>query len=163
MQAVLDGPRDPGPLPARRLNVRELMNTLRDLVVTNARPSVRKTSFAPLKDGRISLYRMIPPPDHPTDFVARILPQDTNDGGFDTIADNLSLPPYLIEKYLRATKVLLDDVYSTKGREKNGYYHWPFREELDRLEKVSMGAAPRPGVVKFLQSFATRAFRRPVS
>ena len=64
-----------------------------------------KTSFAPLKDGRISLYRMLPPPEHPTDFVARMLPQDTNDGGFDTIADNLSFPPFLLEKYLRVTKV----------------------------------------------------------
>src|SRR5207248_1586712 len=30
MEATLDGQRDPGPLPARRLNVRETMNTLRD-------------------------------------------------------------------------------------------------------------------------------------
>ena len=164
VHATLDGQRDPGPLPPRRLNVREMMNTLRDLAVTNAKPSVRKTSFEPLKDGRISLYRMLPPPDHPTDFVARMLPQDTNDGGFDTIADNLSLPPFLMEKYLRTTKVLLDDVYSTKGRETNGRYNWPFREELDRLEKgPPKGLTPRQGLVKLLQSFATRAFRRPVS
>ncbi len=164
VHATLDGKRDPGPMPPRRLNVREMMNTLRDLAVTNARPSVRKTSFAPLKDGRISLYRMIPPPEHPTDFVARMLPQDTNDGGFDTIADNLSLPPFLMEKYLRTTKVLLDDLYSTKAKEANGRYNWPFREELDRLEKAPpKGLTPRQGVVKLLQSFATRAFRRPVS
>jgi hypothetical protein len=164
VHATLDGQRDPGPLPARRLNVRELMNTLRDLAVTNAKPSVRKTSFEPLKDGRISLYRMLPPPDHPCDFVPRMLPQDTNDGGFDTIADNLSLPPFLMEKYLRTTKVLLDDVYSTKGRETNGRYNWPFREELDRLEKgPPKGLTPRQGLVKLLQNFATRAFRRPVS
>lgn len=140
------------------------MNTLRDLAVTNAKPSVRKSSFEPLKDGRISLYRMLPPPDHPCDFVPRMLPQDTNDGGFDTIADNLSLPPFLMEKYLRVTKVLLDDVYSTKGREPNGRYNWPFREELDRLEKAPpKGLTPRQGLVKLLQSFATRAFRRPVN
>ena len=164
VHATLDGQRDPGPLSARRLNVREMMNTLRDLAVTNAKPSVRKTSFEPLKDGRISLYRMLPPPDHPCDFVPRMLPQDTNDGGFDTIADNLSLPPFLMEKYLRTTKVLLDDVYSTKGRETNGRYNWPFREELDRLEKgPPKGLTPRQGLVKLLQSFATRAFRRPVS
>jgi mono/diheme cytochrome c family protein len=164
VHATLHGQRDPGPLPTRRLNVREMMNTLRDLAVTNGRPAARKTSFEPLKDGRISLYRMIPPPDHPCDFVARILPQDTNDGGFDTIADNLSLPPFLMEKYLRTTKLLLDDVYSTKGREASGRYNWPFREELDRLEKgPPKGLTQRQGLVKLLQSFATRAFRRPVS
>ncbi|MFO0970093.1 MAG: DUF1592 domain-containing protein [Gemmataceae bacterium] len=163
--ATIDGKRDPGPLPPRRLNVREHMNTLRDLMVNNARPSTRKaSSFEPLKDGRISLYRMIPPPEHPTDFVARMLPQDTNAGGFDTIADNLSLPPFLMEKYLRVTKVMLDDVYSTKGREKSGRYNWPLRAELGRLEEdpPPKGLTPRQALVKFLQGFATRAFRRPV-
>jgi hypothetical protein len=155
---------DPGPLQPRRLNVREYMNTLRDLAVTNSRPFVRKTSFEPLKDGRISLYLMIPPREHPTDFVARMLPQDTNNGGFDTIADNLSFPAFLMEKYLRVTKVLLDDMYSVKGREKNGRYEWTLREEVDRLEKgPPKGLTPRQGLVKFLQSFANRAFRRPVS
>ncbi len=163
VQAKWHGHPDPGPLPSRRLNVRETMNTLRDLAVTNARPAVRKTSFEPIKDGRISLYRMIPPPEHATDFVARMLPQDTNDGGFDTIADNLSLPPFLMEKYLRVTKVLLDDVYSVKGREKNGRYNWTLREEVDRLEKgPPNGMTPRQTLVKLLQSFASRAFRRPV-
>ncbi len=163
-QAKWGEQRDPGPLPPRRLNVREYMNTLRDLAVTNARPAVRKTSFEPLKDGRISLYRMIPPPEHPTDFVARMLPQDTNDGGFDTIADNLTFPPFLIEKYLRVTKVLLDDMYSVKGREKNGRYNWTLREEVDYLKKgPPKGLTPRAGLVKFLQTFAGRAFRRPVS
>jgi hypothetical protein len=125
---------------------------------------VRKTSFEPLKDGRISLYRMLPPPDHPTDFVARMLPQDTNDGGFDTIADNLSFPPTLLEKYLRVTRVLLDDLYSTKGKEKNGRYNWTLREEVDRLEKgPPKKLTPRQALVQFLQSFASRAFRRPVA
>ena len=96
--------------------------------------------------------------------MPRILPQDTNDGGFDTIADNLSLPPFLMEKYLRTTKVLLDDLYSTKGKEKNGRYNWPLREEIDRLEKgPPKGLMPRQALVKFLQNFATRAFRRPVA
>jgi len=79
---------------------------------------VRKTSFEPLKDGRISLYRMIPPPDHRPISWPVFLPQDTNDGGFDTIADNLSLPPFLMEKYLRVAKVMLDDVYSTGARKR---------------------------------------------
>lgn len=163
-QPLPGGQRDPGPLVPRRLNVREQMNTLRDLVVTNARSSVRKSSFEPLKDGRISLYRMIPPPEHPTDFVARMLPQETSDGGFDTIADNLTLPPFLMEKQLRVAKVVLDDMFSVKGREKNGRYNWTLREEVDRLEKgPPKGMTPRQGLTAFLQSFASRAFRRPVA
>ena len=64
---TLAGEQDPGPLRPRRLNAREYTNTVRDLFVTGGRPSVRKaSSFEPLKDGRISLYRMIPPPDHPS-------------------------------------------------------------------------------------------------
>lgn len=160
---TLNGQPDPGQMQARRLNLREYRNTVRDLFVTGGKPSVRKTSFAPLKDGRISLYRLYPLADQPTDFVARYLPPDTNDGGFDTIADNLSLPPSLLEKHLRVTKVLLDDMYSLKGRDKHGRYQWALREEVDRLAKgPPKGLTPRQGLLKFLQGFAARAFRRPV-
>jgi hypothetical protein len=162
---TLDGHPDPGPWTTRRLNVRETMHTFRDLAVTNAKPQPRKPSFTPLKDGRISLYRMLPPPDHPCDFVPRLLPQDTNNGGYDTIADNLSLPPALMEKYLRCTRVLLDDVYSLKGKDEHGRYQWTLRQEVDRLQKgpPPKGLTQRQALVKFLQDFATRAYRRPVT
>jgi hypothetical protein len=88
-----NGQADPGPLRPRRLNGRETINTIRDPFVTGGKPSVRKTSFEPLKDGRISLYRMFPPPEHPAQFVTRFLPQDTSDGGFDTLAESLTIPP----------------------------------------------------------------------
>jgi hypothetical protein len=65
-----------------------------------------------LKDGRISLYRMIPPPDHPTDFVARLLPQDSNDGGFDIFTDLLPQIVYSLQNmefFHHAEKRLLCD------------------------------------------------------
>src|ERR1051325_7452674 len=103
---TLAGHANPGPLRPRRLNAREYVNTVRDLFVTGGKSSLRKaSSFEPLKDGRISLYRMFPPPEHPTQFVTRFLPQDTSDGGFDTLAENLTIPPFFVEKHLRATKV----------------------------------------------------------
>jgi hypothetical protein len=97
--------------------------------------------------------------------VPRILPQDTNNGGYDTIADNLSLPPTLMEKYLRVTKVLLDEMYSLKGKDEHGRYQWTLRAEVDRLQKgpPPKGLTQRQALVKFLQDFATRAYRRPVT
>jgi len=162
--ATLAGHADPGPLRPRRLNVREYANTVRDLFVTGAKPSVRKTSFEPLKDGRISMYRMFPPPEHPTQFVVRFLPQDTSDGGFDTIAEGLSIPPFLVEKHLRATKVLLEDMVALNVK-RPGSYQWPLYASVLKLEKGPhpKGMTQRQAVAAFLKDFASRAFRRPVS
>jgi mono/diheme cytochrome c family protein len=161
---TLDGQADPGPLRPRRLNAREYINTVRDLFVTGGKPSVRKTSFEPLKDGRISLYRMFPPPEHPTHFVTRFLPQDTSDGGFDTLAESLTIPPFFVEKHLRATKVLLDEMY-TVNASRSSSYQWTLYAGLLKLEK---GPAPknktqRQLVAEFLRDFASRAFHRPVT
>jgi hypothetical protein len=69
-----------------------------------------------------------------------------------------------LEKHLRTTKVLLDDMYSIKGRDRGGRFHWTLREEVDKLAQgPPKGLTPRQGLVKFLQSFASRAFRRAVS
>ncbi len=162
--ATLAGHADPGPLRPRRLNVREYANTIRDLFVTGARSSVRNTSFAPLKDGRISMYRMFPPPEHPTQFVVRFLPQDTSDGGFDTIAEGLSIPPFHVEKHLRATKVLLEDMVTLNVKRPSSY-QWPLYASVLKLEKGSppKGMTQRQAVAAFLKDFASRAFRRPVS
>lgn len=161
---TLAGHADPGPLRPRRLNGREYANAIRDLFVTGGKASVRKTTFEPLKDGRISLYNMFPPPEHPTKFVTRFLPQDTNDGGFDTLAEGLSIPPFFVEKHLRATKVLLDDMV-TLNVKRPGSYQWPMYQSLLKLEK---GPAPknqtqRQAVAAFLKDVASRAFRRPVT
>lgn len=160
---TLAGQPDPGPLRPRRLNAREYTNTVRDLFVTGGKPSVRKTSFEPLKDGRISLYRMFPPPDHPTQFVTRFLPQDTSDGGFDTLAENLTIPPFFVEKHLRATKVLLDEMV-TLNASRPSSYQWTLYAALSKVEKgpTPKNKTQRQLVAEFLREFASRAFRRPV-
>lgn len=155
---------DPGSLRPRRLNAREYTNTVRDLFVTGGKSSVRKTSFEPLKDGRISLYRMFPPPEHPTQFVTRFLPQDTSDGGFDTLAENLTIPPFFVEKQLRATKVLLDEMY-TVNASRSSSYQWTLYASLLKLEKgpFPKNKTQRQAVAEYLRDFASRAFRRPVT
>lgn len=163
---TLNGHPDPGPLPPRRLNVRETMNTLRDLAVAKNAAQPRRASFTPKPDGSISLYHIYPPPEHPCAFVARILPQDTSDGGFDTIGDNLSIPPFLLEKYLRCTKALLDDAFSVKGKDQHGRYQWSLRELVEKAEKGSLPrgiTTRREALTAFLREFASRAFRRPVT
>jgi hypothetical protein len=163
---TIDGRPDPGSLVPRRLNVREHMNMFRDLAVADDRAQPRKATYAAKPDGSINLYHaVVPPPEHPCDFVARALPQDTQDGGFDSIGDNLSIPPFLMEKYFRASETLLDEMFSAKGKDEHGRYQWRLRE---LVEKAGHGSLPR-GVVtrrevvaEFLREFATRDFRRPV-
>lgn len=163
---TLDGHLDPGPLHPRRLNVREHMNTFRDLAVAKDSARPRRVSYAAKADGSLNLYAgIIPPPEHPCAFVPRFLPQDTNDGGFDTIGENLSLPPFLMEKYFRCSKVLLDDLFSAKGKDKAGRYQWTLRELVEKVVKgpPPKGMTQRQAVSAFLKDFASRAFRRPVT
>jgi hypothetical protein len=164
---TIDGHPDPGPLNPRRLNVREHMNVFRDLVIALDRAQPRKATFAAKPDGSINLYHaIVPPEEHPCDFAVRILPPDTQDGGFDSIGENLSIPPFLMEKYFRASKVLLDDMFSQKGRDEHGRYQWRLRELVDRVESGPLPrgmTTRREALAALLKDFATRAFRRPVS
>jgi mono/diheme cytochrome c family protein len=162
---TLDGHPDPGPLHPRRLNVREYRNILRDLVVAKPNAQPRRASFVPRADGRINLYQIYPPPEHPCAFVSRILPQDTSEGGFDTIGENLSIPPFLMEKYFRCTKILLDDLFSVKGKDRHGRYQWSLRELVEKAHSGPhrRGVTPRQALVRCVQEFASRAFRRPVT
>lgn len=162
---TLDGHPDPGPLRPRRLNVREHMNTFRDLAVTRGNTQVRRVAYTSKPDGTVNLYgAIIPPPEHPCAFVSRTLPQDTNDGGFDTIGENLSIPPFLLEKYLRCSKVLLDEMF-TLNPKRGSSYQWPLYQDLMKLEKGPhpKGLTQRQALTVFLKEFATRAFRRPVT
>lgn len=161
---TFSGQPDPGPLRPRRLNQREYVNTVRELLVSNGRSSVRKASFAPGKDGRISLYNTFPPPEHPTQFLSRFLPQDANDGGFDTLAEVLTIPPFHVEKHLRTTKVLLDDAFARNAK-RPASYQWPIYASLLKLQNgpLPKGKTQEQAVGSFLRDFASRAFRRSVS
>jgi hypothetical protein len=160
----LDGHPDPGPLRPRRLNVREYRNSLRDLAVNRTSGQPRRSSYTPKPDGAISLYQVYPPPEHPCAYVSRILPQDTSDGGFDTIGENLSIPPFLMEKYLRCAKVLLDEMFAS-NRDRPSSYQWPLYQSVLKLQKGPhpKGMTQRQALTAFLQEFASRAFRRPVA
>ena len=164
---TLNGHPDPGPLNPRRLNVREHMNVFRDLAIPKDRAQPRRAKYETKKDGSVNLYHaIIPPPEHPCAFVARALPPDTRDGGFDSIGENLSIPPFLMEKYFRASRKLLDDCFSLRGKDEHGRYQWRLREAV---EKAGSGSLPRgiktrrEVVLVLLQDFASRAFRRPVT
>ena len=160
---TLDGHPDPGPLRPRRLNVREHMNTFRDLAFAKDGGRPRRVSYTPKPDGSINLYHaVVPPPEHPCAFVPRHLPQDTNDGGFDTVGDNLTIAPFLVEKYLRCAKTLLDESLNAK---QGGAKEWPLFQNVTRLRTgpFPKGVTQRQAVAAYLKDFASRAFHRPVT
>lgn len=162
---TLDGRPDPGPLTPRRLNAREHANTFRDLAVVNGNARPRRANYAATKKGPISLYdSVVPPPEHPCAFVWRTLPQDTSDGGFDVVSDNLSIQSFLLEKYLRCGKTLLDDAF-TLNPKRGQSYQWPLYRDLIKFEKGprAKGVTERQALVALLKDFAGRAFRRPVT
>jgi hypothetical protein len=139
----------------------------RDLAISNDRAQPRRATYETKEDGTINLYHaIIPPSEHPCDFVTRLLPQDTQDGGFDTIGENLSIQPFLMEKYFRVSDLLLDGCFSMQGKDEHGRFQWRLRE---LVEKAETGPLPRgietrrEAVIGLLQDFATRAFRRPVA
>jgi hypothetical protein len=79
---------------------------------------------------------------------AKDFPDDDVGYGFDNIGDVLSLPPVLLEKYLAAADTIIEEAFRSP-------------ESRKRL-------LPRPlegkGNLSFnIRSFATRAYRRPVS
>jgi len=163
-QHTLDGHPDPGPLHPRRLNVREYRNSLRDLVVARSSQPRRLTYSLAAADGRIRFFDS--QPEHVCAFVDRTLPQDTNDGGFDTIGENLSIPPFLMEKYLRCTKILLDEAFSANAKSGGDFAGpWQLRVRWERIQKgpLPKNATLREAVAGLLRELATSAFRRPVT
>ncbi len=165
-QHTLDGHPDPGSLRPRRLNVREHRNTFRDLAVNKGNALPRKATYSRKPDGSVNLYHaVIPPPEHPCAFVSRTLPQDTHEGGFDTIGENLSIQPFLMEKYLRCSKLLMDDMFSINPKFGSSY-QWPLYRDVLTAQKGPFPrgiTTSRQAVAAFLKEFATRAFRRPVT
>jgi hypothetical protein len=163
---TLAGHPDPGPLHPRRLNVREYRNTLRDLATSKGNALPRRVAYVPKKDGTINMYQaIVPPPEHPCAFVSRTLPQDTSEGGFDTIGENLSIPPFLMEKYLRCSKRLMDDMFAVNPKQGESY-RWPLYSAVTAARKGPWPrgiATSRQAVAAMLKDFAARAFRRPVT
>jgi len=150
------GVRDPGRPVVRRLNAKEYNNTVYDLFGFN-RPG---TYFDP-RQGRL--------PD-PVRLVLHLinrpalveLPADDADYGYDNNGEVLSLPPFLMERYLVAARQVSDlalggsdnggaPVKPGKGVQPSRLFSTRADQPLDREEAR-----------RILAPFVERAFRRPV-
>lgn len=82
---------------------------------------------------------------------AETFPADDVGNGFDNLADVLSLPPLLMEKYLEAADQIVRRALDDERLRNQLITSWPVRSEQ------------RPDCARqVLQRFASRAFRRPV-
>ncbi len=109
--------------------------------------------------GRVTLHRLNRPEYNNTirDLVgvhfqpADDFPSDDVGYGFDNIGDVLSLPPILLEKYLRAADKIVTAAFASPELRKRIMIHEPKGpEEVDDCAR------------KILDHFVTRAYRRPV-
>ena len=82
-------------------------------------------------------------------------PPDDTGHGFDNIADVLTLPPMLLEKYLEAAKTIVAKAVPTSPKDKN------FNRFFIK-EPPTDAAGRRQHAREVLGNFARKAFRRPV-
>ncbi len=110
--------------------------------------------------GRVTLRRLNKPEYNNTirDLTgldlqpANDFPSDDVGNGFDNMADVLTIPPVLMEKYLAAAYAIAEQVYEDESVRKRLFPHTAASDE----ERVD--AAKRN-----VREFATRAFRRPIT
>lgn len=128
---------DPGRVTLRRLNREEYRNTVLDLLGVDYNV---KESF----------------------------PADDTGYGFDTIGDVLSLSPLLMEKYLEAASEVVAQAVTAEGPKNPSRTVWAARFRDHRGNGPASWNPPEgreqrePFVREILQTFADRAFRRPV-
>ena len=79
-------------------------------------------------------------------------PSDDVGHGFDNIGDVLSIPPILVEKYLAAAEAIVDQVFDNEETRKRILVHTADQE-----------SSARDAIRQNLKTFASRAFRRPVT
>ena len=130
--------RDPGPAPIRRLNRAEYNNTVRDLLGVEF------------------------------DAGAAVgMPDDQPVQGYSTLANALSVPPALMEKYFAAADKVLDDLLPPPGAKppegKSAAARKKLQQARDALlfAKLGDGVSPRDAARKIAEKFAPRAYRRP--
>jgi cytochrome c553 len=139
---VAGGKRDPGPVVIRRLNRIEYNNTVLDLFRAFRSPRI------PFDPGKGTM------PEHLRyrhgDYYPKILvdlPADEIAYGYTTIGEALSLPPFLMERYLRAAQ----EVVAKCG------------DSLTGMWRQASGGSEREKARSLLTSLGTRAFRRPLA
>jgi mono/diheme cytochrome c family protein len=131
------GGRDPGPAVLRRLNRVEYNNTCFDLFRLNRPPRI---PFDPSKGAMPESFVYRHGDYGPRTLVD--LPADEIAYGYTTIGEALSLPPFLMERYLRAAQEV-----TAKAA-----------PQIAGMWQKAKGDARA-----LLSGFATRAYRRPAS
>lgn len=84
--------------------------------------------------------------------LADDFPSDDVGNGFDNIADVLTIPPVLMEKYLAAAVTAAEALYDDEAARRRVFPHQPANKD----QRVEMAR-------KNVREFATRAFRRPIT
>lgn len=141
---AIGGSRDPGPVVIRRLNRTEYNNTVFDLFRVFKRPRGQNIFYDPAKGGMPETLRLRPDSYVPTVMVN--LPADGTAYGYNTIGEALSLPPFLMERYLRAAGEVVRKC----------------DEQIQGMWGKGRGA-DRERARALLSGLATRAYRRPVA
>jgi hypothetical protein len=136
---------DPGHVVLRRLNRIEYDNTVKDLFSI-----YRLTAYFDPRKGMPEEIRIVLHRDHRDSLVD--LPPDDVGYGYDNIGEVLSLPPFLMEKYLIAAR----QVVSIAAGEEGGR---PAR----MFQPIRSNAPDRDRAQAVLEDFLPRAFRRRVS
>ncbi len=137
------GKKDPGAPVIRRLNRIEYNNTVADLFRLFRPPRGRASYFDPAKGALPASIRLVAGDYQPNLLVD--LPTDDLAYGYNTVGEALSLPPFLVERYLRAAGQVVEKADSQiRGMLRSG------------------SGADRDKARDFLSTFAPRAYRRPV-
>jgi hypothetical protein len=140
---------DPGHVALRRLNRAEYNNTVQDLF-----GMYRLSAQFDPRRGMPEEVRIVAHRDHPQRIID--LPPDDVGYGYDNIGEVLSLPPFLMEKYLQAARQVVN---LASGDEQDD----PRRRRQPTAIFVRRGAEQpdRRRAESELRNFLRRAFRRP--
>ena len=142
--------RDPGHVVVRRLNRVEYNNTIYDLFALNKPQTYFRPQQGMPETVRLVLHRVYRPTivELPTDDVGH---------GYDNIGEILSLPPFLMEKYVTAANEVAELALGQApavGRRPP--------QNKSRYLQLRGGAEDREAARAILAPLARRAFRRPV-
>lgn len=164
-----------GSVVLRRLNRVEYNNTVHDLFgIYRRTTSSGGTQYDPQR-GMPAQVRIVEHRDIRQTVVP--LPPDDIGYGFTNIGEVLSLPPYLLEKYLAAARHVVEQFVSggeARSRRRPGESAVPpdpststrqFVEQFNRRVRSGSSASkePREKAREFIANFGRRAFRRPLS
>jgi hypothetical protein len=81
-------------------------------------------------------------------------PSDDVGAGFDNIADVLTIPPILVEKYLAAAAEILQRAFADPAARERIYVCDPAEVDEEEIERC---------YIEIVENFARRAYRRPLS